>query len=161
MPAVEYFLKVDGIPGDSADAAHSGEIEAESFGWGETHAGTTQGAGPGLPAGRTQVQDLNVTMQMSKASPLLMQACATGRRIGTVTLTVRKTGQQPVDFFVVKLSDVVITSYHTGGSAHADLPLDQIAFGFAKIELEFRPQRPDGSFDQSVRASWDVRSMRP
>ena len=76
--AVDYFLKIDGVPGESADAKHKGEIQLESFSWGETNPGGG-GMGGGGGAGKVQMQDLVVTMLVSKASPKLMLACATGK----------------------------------------------------------------------------------
>ena len=50
MAAVDYFIKFDGIKGESADAKHKDEIDVESWSWGETHAGTGPAGGAGEPA---------------------------------------------------------------------------------------------------------------
>ena len=104
--AVDYFLKIDGVPGESADAKHKGEIQLESFSWGETGSGGA-GAGGGGGAGKVQMQDLVVTMVVSKASPKLMLACATGKHHKDAVLTARRAGKAQQEFLVFKFKDVV------------------------------------------------------
>jgi type VI secretion system secreted protein Hcp len=158
--AVDYFLKIDGVQGESFDVKHKGEIQLESFSWGETSPG---GAGPGggAGAGKVQMQDLVVTMVVSKASPKLMLSCATGKHYKEATLTARRTGKAQQEFLVFKFKDVVVTSYQTGGSAHGDAPIDQASLGFSTIELDYRPQKADGSLDAAVKGGWDLKQNKP
>jgi type VI secretion system secreted protein Hcp len=156
--AVDLFLKIDGVPGESPDAKHKGEIQLESFGWGETHPGGGP-VGSGGGAGKVQVQDLVVTMQVSKASPTLMLACASGKHHKEAVLTVRKAGKSQQEFLVFKFKDVLVTSYQTG-SAQSDVVADQASIGFSTIQMEYRPQNPDGSLDTPVKAGWDVKNNK-
>jgi type VI secretion system secreted protein Hcp len=158
--AVDYFLKIDGVPGESADAKHKGEIQLESFSWGETNPGGG-GMGGGGGAGKVQMQDLVVTMLVSKASPKLMLACATGKHYKEAVLTVRKAGKSQQEFLIFKFKDVIVTSYQTGGSAQSDLLVDQASLGFSTIQLDYRPQKADGSLDASVKAGWDLKQNKP
>ena len=59
--SVDYFLKIDGISGESVDAKHKDEIQLEAFSWGETNAAPAGGGGGG--AGKVHVQDYNFTMR--------------------------------------------------------------------------------------------------
>ena len=77
MAAVDYFIKFDGIKGESADAKHKDEIDIESWSWGETHAGPRPGAAA-AGAGKVSMQDFQFVMKLNRASPGLMKACATG-----------------------------------------------------------------------------------
>ena len=158
--AVEYFLKIDGVPGESSDAKHKGEIQLESFSWGETSPG---GAGPGGGggAGKVQMQDLVVTMIVSKASPKLMLGCATGKHYKEAVLTARKAGKTQQEFLVFKFKDVIVTSYQTGGSAQADVPIDSASLGFSQIQMDYKPQKADGSLDAAVKAGWDLKLNKP
>jgi type VI secretion system secreted protein Hcp len=91
-----------------------------------------------------------------------MLACATGKHLKQAILTARKAGKGQQEFLVFKFTDLLVSSYQTGGTAHSDAaPMDQIAFNFAKIEVEYRGDRPDGSLDQPVRAGWDVGANQP
>jgi type VI secretion system secreted protein Hcp len=161
MAAVDYFLKIDAIQGESLDARHKDEIDVESFSWGETQQAHAGGAGGGA-AGKVQMQDLQVVTRFNKASPKLMLACASGQHIKDAVLTARRAGTDQQEFLIIKLTDLLVSSYQTGGSEHMDgLPADQISFGFAKIEIEYRPQKADGSLDAPVKAGWDVKTNRP
>ena len=122
--AVDYFLKIDGVSGESPDAKHKGEIQLESFSWGETSPGGA-GSGGGGGAGKVHMQDLVVTMVVSKASPKLMLACATGKHHKEAVLTARKAGKSQQEFLVFKFKDVVVTSYQIGGSELSEAPMDQ------------------------------------
>jgi type VI secretion system secreted protein Hcp len=158
--AVDYFLKIDGVPGESADSKHKGEIELESFSWGETNsAAGSPGTGGG--AGKVDVQDVFVTMPVSKASPKLMLSCATGKHHKEAVLTARKAGKSQQEFLVFKFKDVVVTSYQTGGSAQSEILMDQASMGFSSIQMDYRPQKADGSLDTPVKAGWDVKNNRP
>src|SRR5262245_30227364 len=131
----DSFLKIDGIQGESADKTHPGEIEIASFSWGETNVPGDPGGGGG--GGRVSMQDFSFTMPLSKASPNLMLACAVGRHVQTATLTCRKSGGGGLEFLKIKLSDVFISHYETGGDASgdADKPLDELSLHFVKIDF--------------------------
>jgi type VI secretion system secreted protein Hcp len=162
MAVVDYFLKIDGIAGESVDSKHKDEIELESFSWGETNVGPAHGGAGGGGAGKVQMQNLNFVMRVNKASPTLMLACATGKHIKQAVLTARKAGKTQLEFLVFKVTDVLVSSYQTGGSAHGDtLPMDQISFDFERIEVEYRSQKPDGSLEAPVKAGWNLKSNAP
>src|SRR5882724_10867154 len=157
MAQVDYFLKLVGIDGESADHKHKGSIDLESWSWGESQSGT-HGSGGGGGAGKVQMQDFHFVMKHNKASPKLMLACANGEHIKKATLTCRKAGKDQQEFLKVTLSDLLVSSYQTGGSGHGDIvPTDQISLNFAKYELEYKPQKPDGTLDSAVKAGWDVK----
>jgi type VI secretion system secreted protein Hcp len=159
MAQVDYFLKIDGVQGESADSKHKGEIELESFSWGETNPGGHGAAGGG--AGKVSVQDLHFVMKLNKASPKLFLACALGEHLKHALLTGRKAGKGQQEFLVYKFTDLLVSSYQTGASAH-DLegPFDQVSFNFARIEVEYRPQKEDGSLDAAIKAGWDVKTNK-
>src|SRR5258705_12211184 len=92
MSAVDYFLKIDGIKGESQDSKHGGEIEIQSFSWGATQSGSfAQGGGGG--AGKVNMQDFHFTGFHGVASPKLMLACATGEHIPSAVLTAPQNGE--------------------------------------------------------------------
>lgn len=158
--SADYFLKLEGIDGESTDDKHKNEIKllSWSFGASQTSSHGAGGGGGGGAAGKVNMQDLNVTMHVSKASPKLFLHCATGQHIKQATLTVRKAGGGQQEYLVVKLSDVQITSYQIGASSGDVVPTDQVSLSFAKIEFEYRPQRDDGSVEAPVRSQYDVKA---
>jgi type VI secretion system secreted protein Hcp len=156
--AVDYFLKIDDVNGESRDAKHANEIDVLSWSWGETQAGAASRSVGGASASRVQFRDVSITAKMSKASPILFQACAKGMPYRQAVLTARKAGKAQQDFYMMKFYDVVVTSYQSGGSAKGDeVPIDQFTFNFGKVEIEYKPQKPDGSLDAGIKAKWDVR----
>jgi type VI secretion system secreted protein Hcp len=160
MAQVDYFLKIEGIPGESGDSKHKNEIELESWSWGETQSGSmSHGAGGG--AGKVQMQDFHFSMKVNKASPLLMLNCAQGAHIKSAILTCRKAGKEQQEFLKVTFSDLLVSSYQTGGSAHGDIvPVDQISLNFSKIEFDYKAQKVDGSLDSPVKAGYDLKSNK-
>ena len=157
--ASDYFLKLDGIDGESTDSGHRGEIDVESWSWGETNNMGTHSGGGGGGAGKVSMQDFHFTMKTSKASPKLMLATATGQHIKEATLTVRKAGEQQMEYIKIKLTDVMVTSYQIAGATD-DIPTDQISLNFSKIEFEYTPQNPDGTAGSPVKAGYDVKANK-
>jgi type VI secretion system secreted protein Hcp len=158
MAAVDYFLKLDGIEGESQDAKHKGEIDLESWSWGETQTGTMH-AGGGGGAGKVQMQDFHFVMKVNKSSPKLMLACASGEHIKSATLTCRKAGKEQQEFYKITFSDVLVSSFQTGGSGQGDiLPTEQISLNFAKVEWEYKPQKPDGTLDGPIKSGWNMKT---
>jgi type VI secretion system secreted protein Hcp len=160
MAAVDYFLKLDGIEGESSDSKHKNEIDLESWSWGETQSGSMHFGGGG-GAGKVQMQDFHFVMKHNKASPKLMLACSTGEHIKKAVLTCRKAGKDQQEFLKVTMSDSLVSSYLTGGSGSSELiPVDQISLNFSKIEFEYKEQKPDGTLGASVTAGWNVKENK-
>jgi type VI secretion system secreted protein Hcp len=160
MAIADYFLKLDGVEGESQDSKHKNEIDLESWSWGETQSGT-HAAGGGGGAGKVAMQDFHFVMRVNKASPKLMLACATGQHIKEGTLTCRKAGKEQQEFLKVKFSDLLVSSFQTGGSANGDVvPLDQISLNFAKIEIEYKEQKADGTLGGAVKAGYDLKANK-
>ena len=153
MAMVDYFLKIDGVPGESI--GKPGEIDLLSFSWGETQPGTA-GQGSGSGAGRVQAQDFHFTKLIDKSSPMLFVSCATGQHIKSAVVTARKAGGKQEDYLIFKMSDVLISAYQTGGSAGSDLvPTEQFSLNFVKLEVAYKEQKADGSLGGEVKQGFD------
>lgn len=158
--ATDYFLKIDGIEGESGDSKHKDEIMLESWSWSESNAGSAAHAS-GMGAGKVSLQDFHFVMHVNKATPKLMERCATGEHIKKAVLTCRKAGKEQQEFLKIQMEDLIVTSYSTGGSAGSDtIPLDQISLNFSKIQFEYKEQKPDGSLGGSVKGGWDVKANK-
>jgi type VI secretion system secreted protein Hcp len=156
--AIDYFLRIDGVPGESLDSKHKGEIDVESWSWGEANPVPPGGGGGG--AGKVQMQDFNFTARFSKASPNLMLACASGKHFKGAVLTARKAGKGQQDFLTFSLSDVLVSAYQTGGVEGEVVPGDSVSLNFAKIQVEYKQQNPDGTLGGSIKAGWDVKQNK-
>ena len=157
--AVDYFLQIDGIAGESTSAKHKGAIALLSWSWGETNA-APHGAGSGSGAGTATFQDLHFAAPVSKASPALFLACATGQHFKEAKLSAQRgAGKAVGDFLTWTFSDVLVTSYQSGGTESADAPpIDSVSLSFSKAQISYKAQRPDGSLDAPVTAGFDVKT---
>ena len=156
--AGNYFLKIDGIPGESTDAKHKDEIDVLSWSWGETQA-TAPAPGGGGGTGKVAMTDLQVNTLISRASPQLLLACASGKHIKSAVLTGRKAGKGQQEYLTFSLSDVLVSGYQTGAS-EAEVPLDSISLNFSKIEVSYKQQKADGSLAPAIRVGWDRKSNK-
>jgi type VI secretion system secreted protein Hcp len=112
--------------------------------------------GGGGGAGKVDMQDFHFTMRVNKASPTLMLNCASGKHIPKATLVCRKAGGNQEEFLKLNFSDILISSYQTGGSNGADVPMDQISLNFAKVEYEYMTQDAKGKTGSPVKVGWDL-----
>ena len=159
MAVVDYYLKIDGIDGESQDSKHKGEIELDSWSFGA--ANTADVGSGGLGAGKVRFQDFNFTMKVNKSSPKLMLACAAGEHIKKAVLTCRKAGKDQQEFLKYTFSDCIVSSFHQGGSAHGEIvPLDQISLAYSKIEKEYKEQKADGTLSGPIKAGWDLKANK-
>ena len=147
--AVDYFLKIDGVDGESTDAGHKGEIEIESWSWGVSSAsGNASGR-----AGKPCISSFNFTKRVDKASPTLMANAVSGMHFKSAIITVRKAGERQQEYLKYTLETVLVSSYQAGGST-SDLPVDQFSLNFAKLSVEYKVQKPDGSLGDPSTASF-------
>jgi type VI secretion system secreted protein Hcp len=161
MAAVDFFLKLDGIEGESADDKHKNEIDVHSWSIGAQNQGTGA-TGGGSGAGKVHFNDFHFTMHVSKATPKLMLHCAHGGHIAKGVLICRKAGKQQQEYLKITLSNILVSSYQTGGSGHSSvMPVDTISLNFSKIEYEYKPQKADGSLDAAVKAGYDIGANKP
>lgn len=159
MMAVDMFLKLDGIEGESRDAKHKNEIDVESFSWGATAPVGTAPGGTGGATGKVSVQDFSFTAPVSKASPKLFLACAQRQNIKTALLSLRRSGGQQADFLKITLSGVTVTGYTQTAHNEADggNPGDVVTLNFGKIQVSYSAQRADGTLDAPVTVDWDLK----
>ena len=131
--AVDMFLKIDGIEGDARDAKHKGEIELLSFSWGVSNTSTTGGGGAGQ--GKIIPQDFSIMKSLDKATPKLFERMCEGTHIPEVLVSAGGSavkGEQ--EFLKIKLTDVLISSYTTGGSG-GGVPMESLSFNFGSVEI--------------------------
>jgi type VI secretion system secreted protein Hcp len=153
--AVDMFLKLDQIAGESADHTHKGEIDVLAWSWGASNSGSAH-MGGGAGAGKVNVQDISFTKYIDKASPSLFLNCASGKHIPTATLTVRKAGEKPLEYLKLELTEVLVSSVSTGGSGGEDRLTENVTLNFAKVKVTYTPQNAKGGADSGVTTGWDI-----
>src|SRR4051812_14754740 len=156
--ASDIFAKLGDIKGESLDDKHKDEIEVLSYSWGVANAGS-MGYGSGGGEGKAQFHDLSFTHKIDKASPVLMQACATGVHLKEATITHRKAGKGQQEFLVIKMNDVIVTAIMDAESREGD-SAESVSLAFAKIDVAYRPAKADGSLDAGIHFKYDLKANK-
>ena len=154
--ATDIFAKIGDIKGESSDAKHKDEVEVLSWSWGVAQSGSV--TGPGGGAGKASFADFSFMHRIDSASPVLMKACATGEHIKEATVTHRKAGKGQQEFLIIKMNDIIVTSVSSSASADAATTAESVALQFAKVALEYKPQKSDGSLDAALHFKYDIKS---
>ncbi len=148
--AVDIFLKLDGIKGESKDSKHKDEIDVLSWSWGITN-----------PArGPARLQEIVVVKHVDASSPSLFDAVCSGDGIQDGQIVVRRAGDKAEDYLKITMEDVQISSFTPAAGAGDALPMEQVSLSFQKVVLEYRRQREDGSFDGWITSSCTPRGGR-
>jgi type VI secretion system secreted protein Hcp len=153
--AVDMFLKLDEVPGESKDGEHEEEIDVLAWSWGMTQSGSFH-VGGGGGSGKVNVQDLSITKYIDKSSPNLMKACANGKHFGEATLYVRKAGETPLTYLKIEMKKVLITSISTGGSGGEDRLTENVTLNFAEVKTIYTPQSDVGADEGTVEMGWNI-----
>jgi type VI secretion system secreted protein Hcp len=159
--AERWFLKIDGIAGESTDAAHKGEIDVESWSWGVSRSAGPGSGGGGGGSGKAAFDDLHFVSRISAASPPLLLACATGTHIKEATLSgARGAGKsKSVDYLKYQLSDVTVTNVQQFDD-ESEVPTEQFSLNYSKVEVTYRPQTPSGKVGSPVTFGFDVKANK-
>jgi type VI secretion system secreted protein Hcp len=157
--AVDMFIKIDGIKGESRDDKHKDEVSVLAWSFGASQSGSTH-ISSGGGSGKVNFQDISFTKYVDKASPSLLSTCASGKHIKEATLTVRKAGGSPVEYLKIKINDIIVSAYSTGGSGGEDRLTENVTLNFAKIEYAYTPQKADGSPETALVTTWDIQANK-
>ena len=155
--AVDIFLKIEGIAGESQDEKHRSEIDVLAWSWGLAQSGTTH-MGPGAGSGKVAVQDITFTKYCDKATTNILKYCSNGKHIAKALLTIRKAGgDAPVEYFKLDMNDLIVSSYATGGSADGlDRLQETVTLNFRKFTVTYTEQTQQGTPGAATEATWDI-----
>ena len=157
MGAVDYFLELEGVDGESKDSKLKGKIEIESWSWGESNA-TSVGYGGGQGTGKVSMQDFHFVKRFDRASPTLILKCADGTHIPKAVLTCRKAGTEQQTYLEITFTKVYVSSYQTGGSGAGGIyPTDQISLSYEEIEVNYQEQDDKGNVGKPVKTGWKLK----
>lgn len=156
--AIDVYLQIDGIKGESADSAHQGWIELSSAQWGVVQPrSATASTGGGHTAERCEHRTLSLAKLADLASPILMQHCSMGKTIPKAKLEfMRADGHgNPVRYYEVELENVMLASMEQtihGGS----ILTDSIGLRFSKVKWRYTQQKIGGGTGGSTVGGWDL-----
>ena len=152
----DYFLKIEGIEGESKDKKHSKEIEIESISFGVAQGGG-MGYGGGGGVGKATFQDIGFSKKVDIATTKISEACAKGKHIPTIVFTARKAGENPHEYMIVTANDVIITSHTFSGSPSGEM-FENVSFNFTKIKFKYNEQDAKGGAKGGNEFGWDVKA---
>jgi len=155
--AVDIFLKLTDIKGESKDHKHKDEIDIHSYSWGMTQIGSF-GAGGGGGTGKVNVHDITLTKNLDKATNVLYLRCASGKHIPEGILTVRKAGEKPLEYLKITFNDIIVSSSQTAGHSGGDTVQETLSLNFSKVKIEYQEQKADGTGHPATTFGWDVKA---
>jgi len=155
--AADIFAKLGDIKGESIDDKHKDEIEILSVSWGVSNAGS-MAFGTGGGEGKATFHDLQFLHRYDKASPILMQSCANGTHLKEGVITLRKAGKGQQEYLVFKMNDIIVTAVQPGFANNE--PSESVSLSFAKVAVEYKPQKADGSLDAGIHFKYDIKAQK-
>jgi type VI secretion system secreted protein Hcp len=157
--AVDMFMKIKGIDGESKDDKHKDWIDVLSWSWGATQQGAAGMMG-GAGAGKVNVHDLSFTKPVDKSSPDLFLKCATGEHYDDATLECRKAGGSPLVYMKLTMNEVFVTSVQHGGSPGNDALTENVTLNFSKVKVEYTEQTDKGGAGAQPKAHFDIKANK-
>lgn len=155
--AVDMFLRIEGLNGESQDSKFKDQIQITGWNWEASQTGTS-GVGGGSGAGKVEHQDLVVQKFVDRSSPILYQFCCGGDHIKSADLTVRKAGGEALDYLIIHLEDLIITSFVLGGEPKNDQIGETIRINFTRASISYTPQSGAGAGGGNVVGGWDLKA---
>jgi type VI secretion system secreted protein Hcp len=146
--AVDMFLKLDKINGEARDAEHKDEIDVLAWSWGLSQSGSG--------AGKANFQDISITKWVDKSSVTLIEHVATGTHIAKAKLVVRKAGGKPLEYIIIEMEDLIVSSVSTGGSGGEDRLTENISLNFAEVKVSYVPQNKTGGGDAAIEFAYNI-----
>ncbi|MDH5858724.1 Hcp family type VI secretion system effector [Lampropedia aestuarii] len=152
----DFFIKIDGISGESKDSKHAGWIDVLSFSYGVSQSSSSF-TGGGAGVGKANFDALVFEHYADKATPNLMQYCASGKHIGEVKLEAAKVGDGSQVYFIITLTDAIITHAGPSGSTDDARVKETVGISYSKIKVEVKEQNANGSLGAATTGGWDVK----
>jgi len=122
----KYYLKLDGVRGESQNPRHYQEIELSSLSWGEKFRGVGGGTG------KAQMTDLHVVKPSDTTSPILWVACTSGQnfRSGSVTIEDISEFGSMIRFVTITLKEILIATFRSDNGG------DNVTLNFAEFSFQ-------------------------
>lgn len=160
--AIDVYLQLDGIKGESSDMAHQGWIECSWVDWAVTQprSASTSSSG-GHTAERCELSSVAIRKLADLSSPLLLQCCAMGKTIPRAKLEFfRADGRGArVKYFEMELHSVLVGDVAPEASEGSILS-EHIGLKFAKAQWRYMKQNVSGGPGGLTVGGWDASTNR-
>lgn len=158
--AVDMFMKIDDIKGESVDDKHKGEIDVYSWSWGATQTGSSQTA-TGSGTGKANVHDLTFTTRLESSHAPLLGLLLKGKPFKTALLTLRKAGDKPLEYLKITMTTGIISSIQFGGAPSDEYQTCTVTLNFGQVKFDYTPQNNDGSGAATITVGHDIAANKP
>jgi len=156
--ALEFYLKLDGIPGESTDSKHKEWIEVVSFSHGVEQEGSSRSGGGESTVGRAHFSDFCVVKRLDKSSPKLALTCASGAHVASAKMELCQSTKDKHPYMKYELTDVVISAVKPSGQNTSNtLPLEEVTMRYSKIQWEYTPMDAAGKVTAAAKANWNLK----
>jgi type VI secretion system secreted protein Hcp len=155
--AVDFFLQLADIKGESVDENHKDQIAVMSFSWGASQVTSVAGSG-GSGAGKANLADLSIMKNYDAASTPMYKALLKGTHIKTGVLTASKAGGDGKPFMQISFTELFVTSIQISGSS--EVPMESVSFSYNTIKTEYFKQDEKGILKASGDVSYDLKANK-
>ena len=143
--AVDMFLKVEGIQGESTDKSHKDEIDVLAWSW-----QLSQSKDPANPI----VRPIVISKYIDSASAPLYDLLLSGKQAANAILTVRKVGQIPLEYLIITMTNVTVSTASPGGGGSEDRQTENISLNYSSACFKYTKQNADGTPGTSTETCW-------
>jgi type VI secretion system secreted protein Hcp len=158
--AVDMFIKLKGIDGESQDHAHKNEIEILSWSWGVTNSASFA-LGTGGGTNKATFHEISITKVVDKASVNLLQYCTDGKHVPEGVITCRKAaGDDQLEYLVIDLKEVMITGVQVSGHGADGHVTENVTLAFAEFKSKYKQQLNTGAAGGAVEFGWNIQKNK-
>ncbi|MFD1804239.1 Hcp family type VI secretion system effector [Mixta tenebrionis] len=157
--AIDMFMKVDGVNGESQDSNHKGWTDINSFSWGAAQPGN-MAVGGGGGAGKVNFKDLQVTALIDKSTTAILRHCSSGKHLTKVEVSVCKAGGQQVEYARITLEDVLVTNIEYTGADNGDTVGVNYTFQASRVKQQYWEQTASGGKGAESSAGWNIKENK-
>jgi type VI secretion system secreted protein Hcp len=155
----DFFIKIDGIAGESKDSKHAGQIDVLNWGYAVSQSSSANTGGGG-GVGKAHFSELVFTHYIDKSTPNLMKYCASGKHVPSVELSCCKVGDGQQEYMKVVMTDVLITHVRPTGDSSSPRVMEEVGISYSTIKVEVKEQNANGSMGAAVTGAWDVKQNK-
>jgi type VI secretion system secreted protein Hcp len=140
--AVDYFLDIDGIQGESEIEGFTNQIQLLSWSWGASNVSSVAGTG-GSGAGKCDCSDFSVMTNFDKSTPKLFKSITKGTHIAKGTMSSVKSGADGKPYLKVNFTEIFVTGLQI--SASSESPSVSLSFTYNQIGIDYSVQDDKGN----------------
>ncbi len=155
--AVDYFLKLDGIQGESADTNHKDEIQIMSWSWGASQVSSVAGTG-GSGAGKADLSDFSIMTYFDKATPKFFKSIGAGTHIKSGTMSAIKSGADGKPYLKVDFKELFVSSLQISGSS--EIPTVSLSFTYNEIKIDYSVQDENGNLKSTGPVTYNTKENK-